>query len=252
MPDQLMFVQFPHPGPEHQPSSSTMPWSPLVTADGRPVDHARKFLRVRGSYLIDGRLEDGEVAFWGEWEPPSRVLRLPARRNGYPNWLHTPTIKPVPDGPRQNTDPLVFGERFLYTNCRQSSNEKLRQLATGSLIVSGQSSPTGTSSSLTRCSSSIRARWITSWSAPNNSPIPSGSRRWCSGRLDRARDACCPKTCRAAPAIACGCTGDARLLSGQTGPFSFVPCAGHGWTSRPRRFPDPSCDCPSAGAASRG
>jgi hypothetical protein len=141
MSNQLMFVQFPHPGPEHQPSSSIMPWSPLLTAAGKPVDHARKFLRVRGSYLVDGILEDGEVACWGEWEPPSRVLRLPARRDGYPNWLHTPTIRPIPDGPRQNTDPLVFGECFLYSNCRQSSNANLRQLATGSLIVFGSKQP---------------------------------------------------------------------------------------------------------------
>jgi hypothetical protein len=37
----------------------------------------------------------------------------------------------------QNTDPLVFGEHFLYSNCRQSRNAKLRALRPGSLILFG-------------------------------------------------------------------------------------------------------------------
>jgi hypothetical protein len=37
----------------------------------------------------------------------------------------------------QNTDPLVFGDRFLYSNCRQARNRKLRELAPGSLIAFG-------------------------------------------------------------------------------------------------------------------
>lgn len=39
----------------------------------------------------------------------------------------------------QNTDPLVFGDRFLYSNCRQAGNRKLRELAPGSLVVFGSS-----------------------------------------------------------------------------------------------------------------
>ncbi|HWP00633.1 MAG TPA: hypothetical protein VNL74_08420 [Methylococcus sp.] len=32
---------------------------------------------------------------------------------------------------------MVFGDRFLYSNCRQARNRKLRELAPGSLVVFG-------------------------------------------------------------------------------------------------------------------
>jgi hypothetical protein len=37
----------------------------------------------------------------------------------------------------QNTDPLVFGDYFLYSNCRQRQNGKLRALAPGSMVLFG-------------------------------------------------------------------------------------------------------------------
>jgi hypothetical protein len=61
---------------------------------------------------------------------------------GDPHWLH----EPYWEVPRhrlhlQNTDPLVFGDRFLYSNCRQGRNRKLRELAPGSLVVFGSKHP---------------------------------------------------------------------------------------------------------------
>lgn len=143
MHDQLVFVQFPHPGGEHQPKSPRMPWSPLLTPAGKTVPHARKFLHVHGSYLIGDELRDGEVALWGEWEPPSRAVRLPALGDGHQRWLHTPLMESPRPIPRQNTDPLVFGDHFLYTNCRQANNDQLRHLAPGSLILFGSKKPQG-------------------------------------------------------------------------------------------------------------
>jgi hypothetical protein len=143
MPDQLMFVQFPHPGREHQPKSLRMPWSPLFTPAGKPVQHARKFLRVHGSHLIGDQLCDGEVTLWGEWEPPSRAVRLSALGGGYPLWLQSPLMASPPPIPRQNTDPLVFGDHFLYSNCRQANNYQLRHLAPGSLVLFGSKKPQG-------------------------------------------------------------------------------------------------------------
>jgi hypothetical protein len=58
----------------------------------------------------------------------------------YPQWLHRPFFEGAQNAPRgnaQNTDPFVFGERFLYTLCRQDSNGRLRRLAPGSLILFG-------------------------------------------------------------------------------------------------------------------
>lgn len=131
MGDQLMFVQFPHPGGEHRPVEERMPWN--------RGNHLRKFLRADGDYVLDGNRHAGRLVFWGEWEPPSRIIaRFPDGGLGEPRCLHEPVLEVPSDGGwRQNTDPLVFGDTFLYTNCRQPRNHKLRELAPGSLILFG-------------------------------------------------------------------------------------------------------------------
>jgi hypothetical protein len=143
--EQLMFVQFPHRRAEHQPDGATMEWSRLFQR-GRRVEHARKFLRARGSYISGpgGPPVSGPLAFWGEWEPQSRVVaEYPQVADGKPRWLHEPYWRRPGDlRPRHNTDPLVFGERFTYSNCRQEHNAKLRHLASGSVILFGSGSKT--------------------------------------------------------------------------------------------------------------
>lgn len=128
--DGLMFVQFPHPGPEHVPTGYWMDWNRRA--------HARKFLKSQGQYISGGTPRTGTLAFWGEWEPQSRVIETFAAKPGFPRWLHEPLWR-VPRHSKllQNTDPLVFGDHFLYSNCRQRRNRKLRELAPGSLIVFG-------------------------------------------------------------------------------------------------------------------
>ena len=101
--------------------------------------HARKFLKASGRYLGGGTVRTGPFAFWGEWEPPSRVIeRYPPNVPGGPRWLHDPYWE-VPRHRRmlQNTDPLVFGDHFLYSNWRQTRNSKLRTLQPGSVILFG-------------------------------------------------------------------------------------------------------------------
>jgi hypothetical protein len=129
--DRLMFVQFPHPGAEHRPTGESMDWNRR--------DHARKFLRASGEYLLDGRVRAGPLTFWGEWEPQSRIIaRLTDARPGLPHWVHEPTWeRPRHRTGLKNTDPLVFGDRFLYSNCRQQRNRKLRGLGPGSLVLFG-------------------------------------------------------------------------------------------------------------------
>lgn len=131
MGDLPAFVQFPHPGREHVPNGNSMDWN--------RGDHARKFLKTTGDYLVDGELVSGEVVLWGEWEAPSTIAqRFTTRRPGMPRVLHEPQSRPDPGpGWRQNTDPFVFGGRMLYTNCRQPRNRKLRRLAPGSIIAFG-------------------------------------------------------------------------------------------------------------------
>lgn len=127
-----MFVQFPHPGAEHEPGGTWMDWNRR--------DHARKFLKGRGKYVSFGApAQRGPLVFWGEWEPQSRVVQtFPNARPGYPRYLHEPYwMVPRHRTLLQNTDPLVFGKQFLYSNCRQARNQKLRELAPGSIVVFG-------------------------------------------------------------------------------------------------------------------
>lgn len=135
----LAFVQFPHPGGEHTPDHATTKyWNRGM--------HKRKFVKHTGRYTTgagDG-LYEADLSFWCEWEPESEVIQ---------------TIdQPLPRGPRyvyepyyclpesyeglQNTDPVVFGDRFFYTWCKQktahgSRTTQLAYLGAGSVILFG-------------------------------------------------------------------------------------------------------------------
>jgi len=88
----------------------------------------------------------GELTFWGEWEPQSRITRIDNPiGNGYPHVIHHPVLdlnEPaiVANRCRQNTDPFVFHERFLYRCCQQIRKTKQTQLAhllPGSIVLFG-------------------------------------------------------------------------------------------------------------------
>jgi hypothetical protein len=130
------FVQFPHPGEEHKPPAGDMPWN--------VAGHRRKYLLAPGRCLdAEDRLGDADLVFWGEWEPPSRVERRWARCGRLPRALHRPYwVRPAAGGSRQNTDPWVWGERMLYSNCKQISGPERRPtsmqlLAPGSVVCFG-------------------------------------------------------------------------------------------------------------------
>jgi hypothetical protein len=126
-------VQFPHPGGEHRrPHHTSAPscrgtWgitsasssAPCAVRRGRTTAHRRR--RLLGEWEAQSRVVeawrvDGDLPAL----PPRAVLRgAPAR-----------TVK------HQNTDPFVFGDAFLYTNCR-SPSAKLRRLTPGSVLLFG-------------------------------------------------------------------------------------------------------------------
>src|SRR5438132_3921456 len=137
MEDKLCFVQFLHPGGEHeQEHDDCKHWN---------IDpkHRRKFLTVPGCYRSDsgGRDHAADIALWGEWEPQSRVIhRFSNHDDGLPTLLHLPYQAQAPRHNAQNTDPFVFGESFLYTECQQHTDEgetQLRNLRRGSGILFG-------------------------------------------------------------------------------------------------------------------
>src|SRR5918996_591574 len=139
MPDDaLAFVQFIHPGGEHAPDRGNLrTWNLGM--------HRRKFMLAKGDYLYEGNLRHGRIAFWGEWEPPSRVIEAYPAQDHLPRFLHEPLLTqphlgdfPIP----RDTDPFVFGDRFHYADCQQRTNKgrsetQLRRLLPGSVILFG-------------------------------------------------------------------------------------------------------------------
>lgn len=137
MDDSRCFVQFSHPGAEHEPDrDGKKAWNK------NNVGHRRKFLSLRGEWIEqDGCRRNGELYAWGEWEPESdlvRELRQPDGDPQYPRYLWHPYY--VPRDKFQglhNTDPFIFGERILYSNCGQGGKPGLTHLADGSVIAFG-------------------------------------------------------------------------------------------------------------------
>jgi hypothetical protein len=113
-----------------------MPWKP-----GRSA-HDRKFMMSQGA-LLDvnaGRdHHDVPISFWGEWEGPSIYWRIDSPGKPLPSVVHAP-FRPSerPADPVQNTDPMVFGDAFIYSNCMQAHYRALRTLNPGSIVLFGR------------------------------------------------------------------------------------------------------------------
>jgi hypothetical protein len=141
MSELVSVVQFPHPGAEHDPGDAqVMPWN--------SADHRRKFMRSPGQWSDPrGNVNQGEVTFWGEWEAPSRIVQRWPVDGDLPRFLHQPMLSEMPTGRyAQNTDPLVFGARFRYSNCKQFDRHHghptgMQDLASGSVILFGSKQP---------------------------------------------------------------------------------------------------------------
>jgi hypothetical protein len=139
-------VQFVHPGFEYyrrehvgrkDRRSGVMPWKPGNSA------HDRKFMLTQGSMYDPETDQDHRLVplgFWGEWEGPSVYWRLDSPGRPLPRLVHAP-FRPInwPTEPVQNTDPMVFGDAFVYSNCRQCTSPSLRTLSRGSLVLFGRS-----------------------------------------------------------------------------------------------------------------
>ena len=131
------FVQLSHPGREHEPDRGTeKTWNTLKHS------HARKFMQLHGQWVDeDGGKQAGDLYAWGEWEPESAVVSALHPPDGdflCPRWLWRPYY--VPRNSYEglhNTDPFIFGPRFLYSNCFQPSKPGLRRLDEGSVIAFG-------------------------------------------------------------------------------------------------------------------
>jgi hypothetical protein len=146
----LQVVQFVHPGFEYSGPEYLGPRQErsgvMAPKPGRSV-HDRKFLLSTGSAYdwAEGRdHESVAVCFWGEWEGPSVYWRVESPGRPFPSVVHAPFRPPRrPGGSFQNTDPLVFGDAFAYSNCLQHAFPVLRALRPGSLVLFGRHSKAG-------------------------------------------------------------------------------------------------------------
>ena len=144
MADKRCFVQFPHPGGEHKPDGSDkISWN-KTRRNNRPNNHKRKFMQFPGKWTAsDDSPHRGELWAWGEWEPESRLIReldQPRGNRDYPGYLWQPyyVLKHDYRG-LHNTDPFIFGDCVLYSNCGQVAPSKrgLKHLDEGSVIAFG-------------------------------------------------------------------------------------------------------------------
>ena len=143
------FVQFHHPGREQRPGpGGEQAWNRRAAEDGCASTetcgpgHARKFMQLRGSWIDeDDSSGTGDLWAWGEWEAESELLCELNQLGdpGFPRYLWLPYYvrRQHGYGGLHNTDPFIFGERFLYSNCHQQSRPRLRALEPGSVIVFG-------------------------------------------------------------------------------------------------------------------
>lgn len=136
--DNPKLVQFIHPGLEHgQDRPGWKEWNEQA--------HRRKFLEAPGRYVIDSHdalQQTSNMMFWGEWEAQSEVTRLATSGGHLPRWVHRPRLCSRRNSEQaQNTDPFVFGDRMLYTCCKQllatGRPTGLRYLPRGSVILFG-------------------------------------------------------------------------------------------------------------------
>lgn len=129
---ERLLVQFMHPGDEPG-FGEGLAWN--------QGPHRRKFLRCPGTWL-DGEVpREGPMMFWGEWEPESRAQRVSQPLPDGPRQVFSPYyVRPATFVRHQNTDPFVFGPRFLYSNCQQrrrTGPTVLQRLDRGSIILFG-------------------------------------------------------------------------------------------------------------------
>ena len=137
MADSRCFIQFPHPGYEHQPDpSGHKAWNTYANA------HARKFMQFAGQWTDErGQQHSGKMRAWGEWEAQSDLLQELDRPDSseLPRYLWLPYYTDQTYGYERlhNTDSFIFGERILYSNCKQAKRPNLRNLERGSVIAFG-------------------------------------------------------------------------------------------------------------------
>lgn len=134
-------IKFLHPGSERK--LTPLEINNMLASWNTAKEHSRKYFEVQGDYLtsLSSNIHAGNIGFWGEWEAESHIIRtLNPNHNTLPHYVHQPILPsttPKSRGTRfLNSDPCVFGDNFLYSNCKQSM-KSLQNLDIGDVIIFG-------------------------------------------------------------------------------------------------------------------
>ena len=95
-----------------------------------------------GKWLDEDDSEtEGRLRAWGEWEAESDLLcelEQLDQDSQFPGHLWRPYYIPKDNYETlHNTDPFIFGDRFLHSNCKQLQLQGLTNLGRGSVIAFG-------------------------------------------------------------------------------------------------------------------
>lgn len=99
-------------------------------------------MQLRGQWTdaLDNQ-QTGSLYAWGEWEAESELVTCLNPRPGdglCPRYVWRPYYLPKCNYKElHNTDPFIFGPRFLYSSCGQSWRHGLRELDRGTVIAFG-------------------------------------------------------------------------------------------------------------------
>ena len=158
MPEK-MIVEFPHPYLEFPCSRNFLDKVQGVTR-WNGGDHCRRLVKHFGQYVdLKGKLREGDLALWTEWEANTIAKRVQNyQRGNSAKWVHevllpNPQLSKNPCRAKAsgccaggcggvccgaNTDPCVFGSSFKYCLCKQDHYPKvLKNLDAGSIILFG-------------------------------------------------------------------------------------------------------------------
>ena len=194
-------------------------------------------MRFCGKWMAEDDTERrDELWAWGEWEAESTALEL-NRPNDDPRlspYIWTPYYRRQPSYTGlHNTDPFIFGKRFLYSNCGQprGGNSGLRHLGRGSVIIFG---------------SQFEKEWVL-----DTVFVVAGSTRYEASQAHTMLERHAPKTfldVTARPIVGNSEEGELRFYWGATpddrvdGMFSFFPAR---LASGDEGFARPRIDLPS-------
>ena len=124
MADNRRFVQFSHPGREHEPDPGGVKgWNTYASP------HARKFMEFRGKWIEeDGSARSGGLRAWGEWEAESDLvceLSQPSQSSLYPRYLWCPYYIPKDNYERLHNTDRSSSASGSYTRTANSGKSRV-------------------------------------------------------------------------------------------------------------------------------